>query len=64
MEFANWFVAVLITPGFVVAEFVEITLKLPEWLGGIAGMLAIVIWIGFLVMVAYTLVTSAILFFA
>jgi len=64
MEFANWLVSVLVTPGYIIAEFSEDTLRLPGWVAGIAGMIAVVIWIVFLLVVAYNLVTSAILFFA
>lgn len=64
MEFANWFVLLIVAPGHLVAEIVEVRLKLPGWLGGIAGLLAVVVWIVFLIVVAYHLVTSALLFFA
>jgi len=64
MEFTNWLVSGLVTPGYVIAEFTEGTLRLPGWVAGIAGMAAVVVWIAFLVVVAYTLVTSALLFFA
>ncbi len=64
MGFANWLVSILITPGYITAEFADDTLRLPGWVGGIAGMLAVVVWIVFLIVVVYTLVTSALLFFA
>jgi hypothetical protein len=63
MKFVNWLVSVLVTPGHLVAEFTDDTLRLPEWVGGIAGMAAVAVWVVFLLVVAYNLATSAILFF-
>ena len=59
-----WLIAILTAPGFIVASFIEDTLKLPSWLGCILGLTTIVAWCGFLLMIAYTILTSALLFFA
>jgi len=63
MKSTNRFVSFLTEPGFIVAGFVE-EREGPEWLGGIAGLLAIVVWVGFLLIAAYNLATSVLLLFA
>ena len=64
MGFVNWLIAILTAPGFFVSAFIEDTLNLPSWLGCILGLTTIVAWCGFLFMIAYTILTSALLFFA